>query len=103
MFKIQLKDDSVQMSKEYFIDFLKQLNIVYSVKKNTVIIKTAEEIDDERFSVPLELEEKELLHLMSMAHAKNLSFNDFCNKVLCEEIEKLEQAQKSKKTKKTKK
>ena len=103
MFKIQLKDDSVQMSKEYLIDFLKKLNINHSIRKNIVTIKTAEEINDERVPVPLELEDSEKLRLMSMAHARNLSFNDFCNEVLREEIEKFEQAKQSKKTKKIKK
>jgi len=38
-----------------------------------------------------------------MAHENNMNFNDFCNKILREEIEKLEKAQPIKKTKKIKK
>lgn len=103
MFKVKIEKDFIQISKEYFIDFLKKLNINYLVKKNNIIIKTPQETIKEGIPFPIELNDSQLFHLMKMAHEKNITFNELCNQVLREEIEKLEKAKTPQKTKKIKK
>jgi hypothetical protein len=100
MFRVQVKNKSVQMSKEYFIDFLNQLNIQHSINKNMIEIKTPKEIFEEAIPFPIDLEDSEIFRLMIMAHENNITFNDFCNKILREEIEKIEKTKPSKKNKK---
>ena len=65
-----------------------------------IIYKTPKEVADEGIPVPLELEESVLIELMQMAHEKNLTFNQFCNDALREQIKNLEIIEKSKKSKK---
>jgi len=94
-------------SLEAVCSVLDTLKVPYekvSKKKNSyVFYKTPEEVNAERIPVPLELDDVKMLRLMNMAHENNMNFNDFCNKILREEIEKLEKAQPIKKTKKIKK
>ena len=91
------------MSLEFFIDMLKQLNISYSISKKFILIHTPKEVADEAVSFPIELDDSELLLLMTKAHERNITFNELCNQVLREEIEKLEKSELTKKTKKNKK
>ena len=103
MSKVLIKSNNIQMSVEYFTDLLKQMNVKYSVNKNSIEFKTREESIKEGIEFPIELSDEEMLCLMKIAHEKNITFNELCNQVLKEELDKLDKAEKKAKLKKTRK
>jgi len=97
MSRVAICDDAIDV--EYFIDLLEQMNIEYTLTKKSIQFKTPKEFLDEGVPVPLELEDSVLLHLMLMAHERNITFNKLCNQVLREQIEQFENEKSLRKTK----
>ena len=52
-------------------------------------IKAGEEYDT-RVSIPIDLPEEELMVLFKMAHERDMTFNDFVEQVLREQLERLQ-------------
>jgi hypothetical protein len=75
------------MTCEYFEDLLNQLGVDYSIEKNSIYFKTPSEQNTE--NVEIELSEYEFNTLFRMAHEENITFNQFCNKVLKEHFDKI--------------
>jgi len=65
--------------------------------------KKIQEKKEKSEEVEIELTEKEFNVLANMAHQRDITFNELCNNVLREQIEKLEKAKPIKKVKKGKK
>ena len=85
------KDGIIKISQEAFEDLLEQFDVSFCIKKDSIEFETPfEKKTMNNEEIEIELFDEEFLALAKIAHEKDITFNDFCNQILKEHIDRLE-------------